>query len=69
MARTSELIRRLARAGFSFLRHGKKHDIYANQAGRKLIIPRHSKEIADGLYHAIIRDAGLGEFRDDEGAD
>ena len=69
MASTSELIRRLKRTGFSLMRHGKKHDIYANPAGKKLIILRHAREISDGLCHAIIGDAGLGELRDHEGAD
>jgi predicted RNA binding protein YcfA (HicA-like mRNA interferase family) len=60
MATTAELIRRLRRAGFRLIAHGKKHDVYENSGSdRRVIVPRHSREIPNGTYHSMLRDAGL----------
>lgn len=60
MATTAELVRRLVRAGFRLAAHGKKHDVYADPtSGRKVVVPRHSREIPTGTYHSMLRDAGL----------
>ncbi len=59
MASTSELMRRLRKAGFVLRRHGGRHDLYENSEGRIVTVPRHAGEIPKGTYNAILRDAGL----------
>jgi predicted RNA binding protein YcfA (HicA-like mRNA interferase family) len=60
MATTAELVRRLTKAGFRLVIHGKRHDIYENvRSGKRVIVGRHSKEIPNGTYRSILRDAGL----------
>jgi len=60
VASTAEVLRRLKKVGFKLVSHGKKHDLYEDpRTGRRITIPRHSKEIPVGTYHAILRDAGL----------
>jgi predicted RNA binding protein YcfA (HicA-like mRNA interferase family) len=55
------LLRQIKRAGCVLVRHGGNHDIYANPAnGRRSSVPRH-RQIADGLYHGILKDLGLDE--------
>ena len=51
------LIDKLKKAGFSLVRHGRKHDVYAKD-GRMVTIPRHS-DIPEGLAGDIIRRNGL----------
>ena len=48
-----DLIKRLEKAGFRFLRHGSKHDVYV-RGGDEEQIPRH-KEINEKLAQAILR--------------
>lgn len=64
MASVSELVRRLTRAGFTVVRHGKRHDIYENAEKRRVVVPRHKKEMANGTYRGILKDAGLTETED-----
>jgi mRNA interferase HicA len=59
MEKRDALIRRLKRAGFFLVRHGKRHDIYENGYGRRVIVPRHATDIPRGTYMAILKDAGL----------
>lgn len=43
-------------------RHGKKHDIFENQAtGKRVTVARHADDIARGTYLSILRDAGLAD--------
>ena len=56
MATKAELLRRLVKAGFKLA----AHDIYENpRTSRRVIVARHSKEIPNGTYRSILRDAGL----------
>lgn len=56
----NEFVRILRERGCSFLRSGKKHDIYLSPNGKKVSVPRHgSKEIPDGTLHSILKKAGL----------
>lgn len=48
-----ELIKRLERGGFRFLRHGSKHDVYVRGSDEEQI-PRH-KGINERLAQAILR--------------
>ena len=38
MASTAEFIRRLSRAGFTLVHHGKKHDIYEGPDGKRVTV-------------------------------
>ncbi len=52
-----DLIKRLERAGFHFLRHGGNHDVYIR--GNEIEqIPRHN-EVNEKLAKAILRKWGL----------
>jgi mRNA interferase HicA len=54
-----EFVRSLVRRGCYLLRHGSRHDIYANsRTGRKAPVPRHS-EIKDSLAKMIELQLGL----------
>ena len=60
MASAAEFVRRITRAGFRLVAHGKKHDIYENRAtGKRVMVARHAKEIPNGTYHSMLKDAGL----------
>lgn len=59
MATTAELVRRLKKAGFRLSTHGGRHDIYVNASGVRVTVPRHAKEMPNGTYRAILKDAGL----------
>jgi predicted RNA binding protein YcfA (HicA-like mRNA interferase family) len=59
MASTAEFIRRLRRSGFVLIHHGKKHDLYENQDGKRVIVWRHGREIPNGTYRSMLKDAGL----------
>jgi predicted RNA binding protein YcfA (HicA-like mRNA interferase family) len=60
VATTSELVRRLVKVGFRLMVRGKRHDIYENaRTGRRVVVPRHAKEIPNGTYRAILRDADI----------
>jgi len=61
LASTAELLRRLKRAGFVLAKHGKRHDIYEHPSGRRVIIWRHAREIPNGTYRSILKDAGLSD--------
>ena len=61
MPKTGDLLRRLKRAGFELVRHGKSHDIWENpQTRRRVVVPRQARDIPTGTYFSILRDAGLG---------
>lgn len=61
MGKVNELLRKLKKDGWFLYRHGKKHDMYAHPTKKGMLtIPRHgSKEIANGTYRSILKDAGL----------
>lgn len=52
-----ELVKKLERAGFEFVRHGSEHDIYKRGLDEEQI-PRH-REINERLARAILRKWGL----------
>ncbi len=52
-----DLIKRLEKAGFVFVRHGGRHDVYKRGEDEEQI-PRHN-EINEMLAKAIIRKWGL----------
>ena len=59
MASTAEFIRRLSRAGFTLVHHGKKHDIYEGPDGKRVTVWRHSREIPNGTYRSMLKETGL----------
>jgi predicted RNA binding protein YcfA (HicA-like mRNA interferase family) len=57
----SEFVRELTQAGCQLLRHGSRHDIYANPAnGKRAPVPRHT-EIKNSLCRLIRRQLGLAD--------
>jgi predicted RNA binding protein YcfA (HicA-like mRNA interferase family) len=60
MASTAEFLRRLTRAGFTMVYRGKKHDIYEGPGGKRVAVWRHSREIPNGTYRSMLKEAGIG---------
>lgn len=55
-----KLIRKLKdKVGLQFGRHGKRHDVYVTRNGNSVAIPRHPKDLRDGLIRSILRECGL----------
>lgn len=55
-----ELIKKLTAAGFEFDGHGARHDFYRHPVTKvKVQVERHTKDIATGTLHKILKDAGL----------
>ena len=57
----NELTRLLIDVGYVFVKHGKKHDQYRNEATGKIeMVERHSsQEVRPGLLNSIKKRAGL----------
>ncbi len=56
-----ELIKIATEKGYQFKAHGKKHDIYINNAtGERLLVERHgSQEIRKGLMNVLKKQLGF----------
>ena len=55
-----ELIKIATDRGYRFYTHGKKHDIYVNDNGERLIVERHgSQEIRKGLMNSLKKQLGF----------
>lgn len=55
-----ELIKIATDKGYRFYAHGKKHDIYVNDNGERLIVERHgSQEIRTGLMKNLKKQLGF----------
>lgn len=55
-----ELIKIATDKGYRLHTHGKKHDIYVNDNGERLIVERHgSQEIRKGLMNALKKQLGF----------
>jgi predicted RNA binding protein YcfA (HicA-like mRNA interferase family) len=56
-----EVARKLRAFGFAFDRPGPgSHEVWRNAAtGRKVTIPHHSRDMAEGTLRAILREAGI----------
>jgi predicted RNA binding protein YcfA (HicA-like mRNA interferase family) len=59
--RYREVARRLRAFGFRFDRAGGgSHEVWRHeQTGRKVTIPHHSSDMAEGTLRAILREAGI----------
>jgi len=57
-----EVARRLRVSGFAFDRHGPgSHEIWRHTVtGRRVTLPHHAREMAEGTLRAILREAGIG---------
>ncbi len=57
----AEIVHRLRCAGFVFDRQGVgSHEIWRHsETGRKVTLPRHSRDMAEGTLRAILREAGI----------
>jgi predicted RNA binding protein YcfA (HicA-like mRNA interferase family) len=56
--RPRDCITALQRAGFTISRQSGSH-VILKQAGRRAIVPRHNKPIAEGTLRRILDQAGL----------
>ena len=56
-----EVARRLRTFGFAFDRQGPgSHEVWRHTAtGRKVTVPHHSRDFAEGTLRAILREAGI----------
>jgi predicted RNA binding protein YcfA (HicA-like mRNA interferase family) len=56
-----EVVRRFRSLGFAFDRPGPgSHEVWRHaESGRKVTIPHHAREIAEGTLRAILREAGI----------
>lgn len=59
--RYREVARRLRAAGYRFDRMGPgSHEVWRReQGGRKVTLPRHSGDMAEGTLRAVLREAGI----------
>ncbi|MCH8333977.1 type II toxin-antitoxin system HicA family toxin [Candidatus Sumerlaeota bacterium] len=59
--RYREVAKKLRTFGFRFDRPGPgSHEVWRHvQTGRKVTIPRHSREMAEGTLRAVLRQAGI----------
>ena len=57
-----EVARRLRRLGYEFDRHGPgSHEVWRHSAtGRKVTLPHHARDMAEGTLRAILRQAAIG---------
>lgn len=57
----SEIVERLRKFGYVFDRHGPGiHELWRHiDSGRKVTIPRHSKDMPEGTLRAVLREAGV----------
>lgn len=60
-----EVARKLRTFGFAFDRPGPgSHEIWRHTAtGRKITLPHHSRDMAEGTLRAILREAGIDTGR------
>jgi predicted RNA binding protein YcfA (HicA-like mRNA interferase family) len=60
--RYREVARRLRRFGYRFDRAAAgSHEVWRHVAtGRKVTLPRHSGDMAEGTLRAVLREAGIG---------
>jgi predicted RNA binding protein YcfA (HicA-like mRNA interferase family) len=56
-----EVCQKLRRFGYEFDRHGHgSHEIWRHAAsGRKVTLPHHAKDMAEGTLRAILRETGI----------
>jgi predicted RNA binding protein YcfA (HicA-like mRNA interferase family) len=59
--RYREVARKLRACGFTFDRPGPgSHEIWRNpETGRKVTLPHHSRDMAEGTLRAVLREAGV----------
>jgi len=56
-----EVARRLRTLGYMFDRHGPgSHEVWRHaDSGRKVTLPHHARDMAEGTLRAILREAGI----------
>jgi len=56
-----DVVQKLRTLGFSFDRHAAgSHEIWRHDAtGKKVTVPHHAKDMAEGTLRAILREAGI----------
>ena len=56
-----EVLRVLVRAGFTERRQSGSHKILRHPDGRQTYVAVHTKDIPEGTFHKILKQAGLSE--------
>jgi len=61
MPKVSELLRILLKDGWYLYRNGSRHDLYRHPTKKgQVAVPRHkAKELANGTFIGILKEAGL----------
>jgi predicted RNA binding protein YcfA (HicA-like mRNA interferase family) len=56
-----EVVKRLRLFGFAFDRPGPgSHEVWRHrESGRKVTVPHHAKDMAEGTLRAILRESGI----------
>lgn len=54
-----EIARALERLGYTFHSQRGSHGKYKNSAGRIVILPMNRKEIPEGTFYSILKQAGI----------
>jgi len=56
-----EVAQKLRALGFAFDRHGAgSHELWRQEkTGRKVTLPHHARDLAEGTLRAILREAGI----------
>ena len=54
-----ELIRKLEKEEFVFIRQTGSHAVFKKKGNKIIIVPIHSKDIPKGTLISILKDAGL----------
>jgi len=58
--RYREVACRLRVCGFRFDRQGPgSHEVWRHEDGRKVTLPRHPGDLAEGTLRAVLREAGI----------
>jgi predicted RNA binding protein YcfA (HicA-like mRNA interferase family) len=56
----NKLVKKLKHlANLTFVRHGSNHDIYMTPSGKRVSIPRHPRDLGEGLLRTILRQVEL----------
>ena len=56
-----EVVHRLRLLGYTFDRQGPgSHEVWRHkETGRKVTLPRHNRDMAEGTLHAVLHQAGI----------
>jgi predicted RNA binding protein YcfA (HicA-like mRNA interferase family) len=59
--KAKDVLRRLQRAGFEVRRQSGSHVVLRHADGRQTYVAMHSRDVPNGTFRAILKQAGLSE--------